>query len=101
MNAYIIEEVKRYDIKGNSTIGALRKYYFSDTGLRNARLDFASLDLGQLIENVVYNELIYHGYNVMVGSFNQFEKNKNNESIVKIMKLIFMLLKVSNLFIFK
>ena len=83
IDAYIIEEVKRYDIKGNSTIGALRKYYFSDTGLRNARLDFASLDLGQLIENVVYNELIYHGYNVMVGSFNQFEKNKNNESVVK------------------
>lgn len=83
MDAYIVEEVNRYDIKGNSVIGALRKYYFSDTGLRNARLNFTSLDLGQLIETVVYNELIYHGYNVMVGSFNQFEKNKNNESVVK------------------
>ncbi len=83
IDAYIVEEAKRYDIKGNSTIGALRKYYFTDTGLRNARLDFASLDFSQLIENVVYNELVYHGYNVMVGSFNQFEKNKNNKSVVK------------------
>ena len=83
IDAYIVDEANRYDIKGNSFIGALRKYYFSDTGLRNARLNFSSIDFGQLIENVIYNELIYHGYNVMVGTFNQFEKNKNNESVVK------------------
>ena len=83
IDAYIIDEANRYDIKGNSNIGALRKYYFADTGLRNARLNFTSIDFGQLLENVLYNELIYHGYNVMVGTFNQFEKNKNNESIVK------------------
>ena len=83
IDAYLIYPAERYDVKGHHSIGATRKYYFSDTGLRNARVDFASLDMGKLIENVIYNELIYHGYNVKVGTFTQVEKNKNNESVAK------------------
>ncbi len=82
-DAYLISEAKRYDIKGGSVIGATRKYYFVDTGLRNARLDFTSLDMGQRIENIVYNELVIKGYNVKVGSFGQVEKNKENKSVLK------------------
>ncbi|MFA5283902.1 MAG: ATP-binding protein [Bacilli bacterium] len=83
VDSYIISEAKRYDIKGTSPIGATRKYYFQDTGLRNARLDFASPDFGQMIETAIYNELIYRGYNVRVGSFDQVEKDENGKSVLK------------------
>lgn len=54
-----------------------------DTGLRNARLNFAFPDEGQILENIVYNELIYRGYTVNVGSFDTIEKNKEGRSIRK------------------
>ncbi|MBR4781432.1 MAG: ATP-binding protein [Lachnospiraceae bacterium] len=79
-DAFIIREAKRYDLKGRSEIGALRKYYFVDTGLRNARLNFAFPDEGQMLENIVYNELVYRGYTVNVGSFDTIEKNREGAS---------------------
>ncbi len=82
-DTYLIKEAKRYDIKGCSYIGATKKYYFSDVGLRNARLDFTSLDMGQMIENIVYNELLIKGYQVKVGTFDQVEKNKEKRSVLK------------------
>lgn len=82
-DAFILREAKRYDIKGRKEIGVLRKYYFSDTGLRNARLNFAFPDEGQMLENVVYNELCYNGYSVNVGSFDTIEKNKEGRSVRK------------------
>mgnify|MGYP003290436669 CR=1 FL=1 len=82
-DAFIISEVKRYDIKGNNEIGALRKYYFTDIGLRNAKLNFAYTDEGQVLENIVYNELIYNGYIVNVGTYDKVEKNKDGKSIKK------------------
>ena len=88
-DAFIISEAKRYDVKGNSEIGALRKYYFTDLGLRNARLNFAFSDEGQLLENIVYNELIYNGYSVNVGTYNKIEKNKNGKSIKKTYEIDF------------
>lgn len=75
IDAFILREARRYDLKGRKEIGALRKYYFTDTGLRNARLNFAFPDEGQMLENVVFNELIYNGYSVNVGSFDTIEKN--------------------------
>lgn len=83
LDAFILREARRYDIKGRKEIGALRKYYFSDTGLRNARLNFAFPDEGQMLENIVYNELRYNGYSVNVGSFDTIEKDKNGKSIRK------------------
>lgn len=81
--AFIIREARRYDLKGRAEIGALRKYYFVDTGLRNARLDFAFPDEGQMLENIVFNELCYKGYSVSVGSFDTVEKDRNGKSIRK------------------
>lgn len=83
MDAFLLRAAKRYDLKGRNEIGALRKYYFVDTGLRNARLNFAVADEGQLLENIVYNELIYNGYTVNVGCFDSIEKNKNGKSVRK------------------
>jgi len=80
-DAFILREARRYDLKGREEIGALQKYYFIDTGLRNARLNFAFPDEGQMLENVVYNELIYNGYTVNVGTFETIEKNKEGKSI--------------------
>jgi len=83
LDAFILREARRYDLKGRAEIGALRKYYFIDTGLRNARLNFAFPDEGQMLENIVYNELIYHGYTVNVGTFDSIEKNNEGKSIRK------------------
>ena len=82
-DSFILTGVKRYDIKGNKEIGALRKYYFVDNGLRNARLNFAYTDEGQMLENMIYNELIYNGYTINVGVFDKIEKDKNGKSIRK------------------
>ncbi|MCQ2742904.1 MAG: ATP-binding protein [Bacilli bacterium] len=83
VDAFLLREAKRYDLRGRNEIGALRKYYFLDTGLRNARLNFAYSDEGLLLENVIYNELIYHGYSVNVGTFDSVEKDRNGKSIRK------------------
>lgn len=83
IDAFLLREARRYDIKGRREIGALRKYYFADTGLRNARLNFAFPDEGQILENIVYNELIYNGFTVNVGTFESIEKDKNGKSIRK------------------
>jgi len=83
VDAFIIKETGRYDVKGNKEIGALRKYFFVDNGLRNARINFAYDDEGQMLENMVYNELIYNGYTVNVGAFEKKEKDKNGKSISK------------------
>ena len=89
VDSFIIKEVTRFDVKGNNEIGALRKYYFVDNGLRNARLNFAYEDEGQMLENMVYNELIYNGYTVNVGSFEKYEKDKNGKSIRKCYEIDF------------
>ena len=82
-DSFLLSGVKRYDVKGNREIGALRKYYFVDNGLRNARLNFAYTDEGQMLENMVYNELVYNGYTINVGVFDRIEKDKNGKSIRK------------------
>lgn len=83
VDSFLLREAKRYNLKGRNEIGALRKYYFLDTGLRNARLNFAFPDEGQMMENIVYNELIYNGYTVNVGTFDTVEKDKNGKSVRK------------------
>ena len=79
-DSFILNEARRYDVKGRNEIGALRKYYFTDTGLRNARLNFAFPDEGQMLENIVYNELLYNGYTVNVGTYDSVEKNAEGKS---------------------
>ena len=89
-DAFLLSEARRYDVKGREEIGALQKYYFIDTGLRNARLNFAFPDEGQMLENIVYNELIYNGYTVNVGTYDKVEKNKLGQSIRKTYEIDFL-----------
>lgn len=83
VDAFLLSEAPRYDVKGRAMIGAGKKYYFADTGLRNARLRFAFPDLGQLMENVVFNELSYRGYQVSVGVLSTVGKNIEGKSVRK------------------
>lgn len=66
-DSYIIMKTERYDIKGRKYISTPKKYYYSDVGLRNALLNFRQYEETHLMENLIYNELIYRGYNVDVG----------------------------------
>ena len=66
-DAFVIEEARRYDVKGRGYIGSPLKYYFEDVGLRNARLGFRRVEESHIMENVVYNELRARGYSVDVG----------------------------------
>ena len=66
-DAFLISEAKRYDVKGKHYFDYPNKYYFTDIGLRNARLGFRQLDSGHIMENIIYNELLIRGYSVDVG----------------------------------
>ena len=67
VEAFLISKVDRYDIKGRKYVGANLKYYFSDVGLRNARLGFRQVEETHLMENIIYNELRSRGYTVDIG----------------------------------
>ena len=66
-DAFLISEAKRYDVKGKHYFDYPNKYYFTDIGLRNARLGFRQIDTGHIMENIIYNELLIRGYSVDVG----------------------------------
>lgn len=65
--SFVVEKAERYDIKGRKYISTPSKYYYSDLGLRNALLNFRQFEETHLMENAIYNELIYRGYRVDVG----------------------------------
>lgn len=65
--AFLFSEAKRYNIKGNKYYENIKKYYSVDVGLRNARLNYRQLEQTHLMENVIFNELLYRGYSVDVG----------------------------------
>ena len=66
-DAFLISRASRYDVKGKRYISTPFKYYFTDVGLRNARLNFRQIEETHLMENVIYNELLVRGYSVDVG----------------------------------
>lgn len=74
-DSFLIDEAKQYDIKGKKYIGSPQKYYFSDLGLRNARINFRQLEESHSMENVIFNELKLRGYNVDVGVVEHRVKN--------------------------
>lgn len=82
-DSFLISAPKRYDIIGKGYINSPLKYYFSDMGLRNARLNFRELEQPRLMENIVYNELVMRGYNVDVGMVELYEQNSNGKSVLK------------------
>ena len=66
-DAFLIEKAKRYDVKGKKYIQTPYKFYFTDMGLRNCRLNFRQQEETHIMENIIFNELLYRGYNVDVG----------------------------------
>ena len=87
--AFLIFKAERYDIKGRKYVGANLKYYFSDVGLRNARLNFRQQESTHIMENVVYNELLMRGYNVDVGIVDVFAKNREGKRVHKQLEVDF------------
>ena len=87
--AFLISKAARYDIKGRKYVGANLKYYFSDIGLRNARLNFRQQEPTHIMENIVYNELLVRGYNVDVGIVDVFAKNSEGKRIHKQLEVDF------------
>lgn len=67
VDAFLFEKADRYDIKGKRYLLTPQKYYSTDVGLRNARLNFRQHDPGHLMENIIYNELVGRGYSVDIG----------------------------------
>lgn len=65
--AFLFNEAKRYNIKGNKYYENIKKYYSVDVGLRNARLNYRQLEQTHLMENIIFNELLHRGYAVDVG----------------------------------
>lgn len=81
-DAFIVKKALRYDIKGRKYINTPQKYYFADVGLRNARLNFRQQEETHLMENVIFNELVFRGYNVDVGVVETREGNKHIQTEV-------------------
>ena len=88
-DAFLVEQVNRYDVKGKRYIGTPLKYYFSDLGLRNALLNFRQVEKTHLMENLIYNELRGRGYNVDVGVVPYNGKNAQGVSFRKQLEVDF------------
>lgn len=82
-DAFLLSEAERYDVKGKRYISTPLKYYLTDLGLRNARLNFRQTEETHLMENAIYNELIYRGYSVDVGVVDVYDKNEMGKQIRK------------------
>lgn len=76
-DSFLIDEAKQYDIKGKKYINSPQKYYFTDLGLRNARINFRQLEESHSMENVIFNELKHRGFNVDVGIIEHRTSDKN------------------------
>lgn len=88
-DAFLLEQALRYDIKGKKYISTPYKYYFTDMGLRNARLNFRQLEETHLMENVVYNELCMRGYSVDVGVVEINERQEDGKYVRKQIEIDF------------
>ena len=78
-DSFIVNKSDRYDVKGKKYIQTPQKYYFSDIGLRNARLNFRQQEENHIMENIIYNELSLRGYNVDVGVVELREGNQRKQ----------------------
>ena len=87
--SFLISKAKRYDVKGKHYIDTPFKVYFEDIGLRNARLNFRQIEPSHIMENIIYNELLYRGYNVDVGVVEVREKNSEGREQRKQLEIDF------------
>ena len=81
MDSFLLYKAQRFDVKGRKYIGSPLKYYFSDIGLRNARLNFRQQEENHIMENIIYNELRYRDYSVDVGIVEYNYKNAERKSV--------------------
>ncbi len=88
-DSFLVESAQRYDIKGKAYIETPRKYYFSDLGLRNARINFRQLEQTHSMENVIYNELRMRGYSVDVGVVPIAERTQDGKAARKQLEVDF------------
>ena len=96
IDAFLIEKARRYDVKGRKYISSPYKYYFSDIGLRNARLNFRQNEQSHIMENVIYNELRMRGLNVDIGVVEYNYKDDNKKTIKKNLEVDFVINRGSN-----
>lgn len=89
LDAFLIQKALRYDVKGRKYIKTPAKYYYSDPGLRNARLGFRQLEETHLMENVLYNDLIRRGFDVDVGVVEYNTRGTDGKSIRKQLEVDF------------
>lgn len=82
IDSFLIGRARRYDIKGKSYFNYPNKYYYTDIGLRNARLNYRQFDAGHIMENIIYNDLIRRGYSVDVGVVVDRQKGANAQKEV-------------------
>lgn len=80
VDAFLLYKAERYDVKGRKYIGSPLKYYFSDVGLRNARLNFRQQEENHIMENIIYNELCNREFSVDVGVVEYFYKDETKKS---------------------
>lgn len=88
-DSFLIESAQRYDIRGKAYIETPKKYYFSDLGLRNARINFRQFEQTHSMENVIYNELRMRGYHVDVGVVPIAEKDAQGKATRKQLEVDF------------
>ena len=87
--AFMINKAERYDIKGKKYISTPSKYYFSDIGLRNARLNFRQQEENHIMENIIFNELLVRGLNVDVGIVDHWTTDLKGKRIKKQLEVDF------------
>ena len=88
-DSFLIDSAIRYDVKGKKYIDTPVKYYFTDTGLRNARLNFRQMEETHIMENMIFNELKMRGFHVDVGVIVQYDTNDKGNSIRKQLEIDF------------
>lgn len=79
IDAFMINKAQRYDIKGKKYINSPFKFYFTDIGIRNCRLNYRQQEQSHIMENIIYNELLIRGYNIDVGIIEHMIRNKNGK----------------------
>ena len=89
VESFLVEKASRYDVKGRKYIGTPAKYYYTDMGLRNARLGFRQLEETHIMENVLYNDLVRRGMNVDVGVVEYNTKDTTGKKIRKQLEVDF------------
>lgn len=88
-DAFLIRVANRFDLKGKKYLSADKKYYFTDIGLRNARVNFRQSEQTHIMENIIYNELVSRGYSVDVGTLDIVERNREGNPVRKTFEVDF------------